>query len=61
MKPQPIRRQDRAIRRTAAQRAQAAAITADDVLRMRHWWPGVAPEGAEGLVEARVKPEREAT
>jgi hypothetical protein len=45
----------RAIVRTAAERDRLVAITADDVLRARLWWPGVAPAGFEGLIEARVE------
>lgn len=55
MKPPPVKRQDRAIVRTDAQRGRLAAITAGDVVEARLWWQTVAPEGFEGLIEARAE------
>jgi hypothetical protein len=51
----------RAIRRTADERRRAAEITPGDIVAGRMLWHRVAVPGWQGLVEAKVEPERDET
>lgn len=57
--PRPRRPLGRAIRRTDAERAQAAAITPMDIVNARLLWHETAPPGWAGLIEAKVEPSEE--
>jgi len=59
--PKPLARRPslgKAIRRTDAERERAATITRGDVVNGRLMWMETAPEGWQGLLEARVEPEK---